>query len=195
MTSSDNFFLVAGLGNPGKEYVDTRHNIGFIVLNKFADKLNVKFTRMQSKAMVTKARHQGKTIVLAKPRSFMNNSGQPVSALARFYKIPTENILVVYDDVDLDFGIIRVRADGSSGGHKGMQSIIQQLGTNQIPRVRVGIGRPPGKMETPDYVLRRFSKQEEDFLPQMIETAADAALEFITNGVVSAMNTYNANSI
>ena len=192
MTSTAKTFLIAGLGNPGKEYADTRHNIGFMAVNEIAQKLGVKFSRMQSKAMVTKAKHKENSIILAKPRSYMNNSGQPVSALTRFYKIPTENILVIYDDVDLDFGVIRVRPDGSSGGHKGMQSIIQSLGTNQIARIRVGIGRPPGKMETPAFVLRRFSKHEVDYLPEMIDTAAKAALEYTINGVVSAMNNFNA---
>jgi len=195
MAPQENTFLIAGLGNPGKQYADTRHNIGFMALNRLAEKLGTEFSRMQSNAMVTKAKFKDKTVLLVKPRSYMNNSGQPVGAIARYYKVPNANTIVVYDDVDLEFGIIRIREDGSSGGHKGMESIIQLMGTNQIPRIRVGIGRPPGKMETPSYVLQSFSKQENEFLPQIIDTAADACLEIITNGTVSAMNTYNATVI
>lgn len=193
--TQENTYLIAGLGNPGKQYTETRHNIGFMVVNEIAKELNTSFSRMQSKAMVTKARYSDKKVILAKPRSYMNNSGQPVSALIRFYKIPLENLLVIYDDVDLDFGVIRLRAEGSSGGHKGMESIIQNLGSNQIPRVRIGIGRPPGRMETPAYVLQKFSNQEQEFLPQIIDTGVDAALEYIAHGLTSAMNTFNANTV
>ena len=191
MTDNTNTYLIAGLGNPGKQYTETRHNIGFKVADDLAKRLNVTFSRIQSKAMVTKAQYQDHRVILAKPRAFMNLSGQPVSALVRFYKIPIENLLIVYDDVDLDFGAIRLREEGSSGGQKGMQSIIQSLGTNRISRIRIGLGRPPGRMETPDFVLQRFSRQEEDYLPEIIDTAAQAALLFIREGIVSAMNTYN----
>ena len=195
MTDNTNTYLIAGLGNPGKQYAETRHNIGFKVADELAKRLNVTFSRLQSKAMVTKALYKDRRVILAKPRAFMNLSGQPVSALVRFYKIPLENLLIIYDDVDLDFGIIRLRQEGSSGGQKGMQSVIQSLGTNNIPRIRIGLGRPPGRMETPDYVLQRFSNQEEDFLPEIIDTATQAALLFISEGIVSAMNTYNTKVI
>lgn len=195
MTDDKKPFLIAGLGNPGKDYAETRHNIGFKVADELSKRLNVTFSRIQSKAMVTKAHYKENRVILAKPRAFMNLSGQPVSALVRFYKVPIENLLIIYDDVDLDFGVIRLRQEGSSGGQKGMQSIIQSLGTNNISRIRVGLGRPPGRMETPDFVLQRFSRQEEDFLPQIIETAADAALLFISEGIISAMNIYNSKVI
>ena len=183
--------MIAGLGNPGKEYAETRHNIGFMVLTRLSEKLGVEFTRLQNKAFVTKAEYNGQKLILVKPQTFMNNSGQAVSALMRFYKLPLENLLVIYDDVDLDFEVLRLRANGSSSGQKGMNSIIQQLGSEEIPRLRVGIGRPPGSMPTPNYVLQRFSKGQEEVLPFVIDRAVDAALDFVSLGIIEAMNRHN----
>ena len=187
----ENTYLIAGLGNPGKEYAETRHNIGFMVVDEIASRLGIEFSRMQSKAMVTDGRYKGHKVILVKPRTFMNNSGQAVSALVRFYKIPLDNLLVVYDDVDLDFEVLRMRPNGTSSGQKGMQSIIQQLGTEEFPRLRVGIGRPPGKMPTPAYVLQKFGNQEQDILPFVLRKAADAALTFIDEDIITAMNNFN----
>ena len=191
MKEENKIFLIAGLGNPGKEYAETRHNIGFMVVDQLAKHLGVEFRRMQSKAMVTQGWYAEHRLILAKPRTFMNNSGQAVGALARFYKVPFENILIVYDDADLDFEVIRLRPDGSSSGQKGMESVIQLLGTEQIPRLRIGIGRPPGKMETPAYVLLPFSIEEKEILPFIIDKSVDAVLEFIQNGIDAAMNQFN----
>ena len=191
MIEKNKIFLIAGLGNPGKQYAETRHNIGFMIVDQLAKQLGVEFRRMQSKAMVTQAQHNGHRLILAKPRTFMNNSGQAVGALARFYKVPFENILVIYDDADLDFNVIRLRPDGSSSGQKGMESVIQLLGTDQIPRLRIGIGRPPGRMETPAYVLLPFSGEEKEVLNFIIDRAVDAIFEFIQNGIDSAMNKFN----
>jgi len=191
MTDTGKIFLIAGLGNPGKQYAETRHNIGFIVVDQLAEKLGVEFRRMQSNAMVTKARYQDHRLILAKPRTYMNNSGQAVGALARFYKVPMENVLVIYDDADLDFEVLRLRPDGSSSGQKGMNSVINSLGTDKIPRLRIGIGRPPGRMPTPDYVLRPFSPEEQSVLPFITDRAVDAVLDFIENDIYSAMNKYN----
>jgi PTH1 family peptidyl-tRNA hydrolase len=189
--SDNNTIMIAGLGNPGKEYADSRHNIGFMVVNKLSEKLGEEFSRLQNKAFVTKAEYQGKKLILVKPQTYMNNSGQAVSALIRFYKLPLENLLVVYDDVDLDFEMLRMRASGSSSGQKGMNSIIRQLGSEEIPRLRVGVGRPPGRMPTPKYVLQRFSKEQEEALPFVIDRAVDAALDFVTLGIIEAMNRHN----
>ena len=191
MSDNEMTFLIAGLGNPGKQYTDTRHNIGFVVVDHLAQRLGVEFSRMQSNAMVTKARYLDHRLILAKPRTFMNNSGQAVGALVRFYKVPIENVLVVYDDADLDFEMLRIRQEGSSSGQKGMNSVINSLGTDKIPRLRVGIGRPPGRMPTPDYVLRPFSSDEQEVLPFIIDRAVDAVLEFIEHDILSAMNKYN----
>jgi PTH1 family peptidyl-tRNA hydrolase len=187
----NNTIMIAGLGNPGKEYAESRHNAGFMVVSTLAEKLGVEFTRLQNKAFVTKAEHQGKKLILVKPQTYMNNSGQAVSALMRFYKLPLENLLVVYDDVDLDYEVLRMRANGSSSGQKGMNSIIQQLGSDEIPRLRVGVGRPPGRMPTPKYVLQRFSKEQEEALPFVIDRAVDAVLDFVTMGIIEAMNRHN----
>lgn len=194
MTREEKTFLIAGLGNPGKQYAKTRHNIGFMVVDQLAQRLGVEFRKMQSNAMVTNTQHFGHRLILAKPRTFMNNSGQAVSALARFYKIPYENIMIIYDDADLDFEVIRIRPEGSSSGQKGMESIIQSLGTDQIPRIRIGIGRPPGRMETPDYVLRPFSSEENTILPFILDRAVEAIFEFIQNDIDTAMNKFNQKS-
>ena len=128
-------FLIAGLGNPGKDYRDTRHNIGFMTLDRIAERLDVIFTRTQAKALITDGWHQGNRIYLAKPQTFMNASGQSVNALVKFYKIPLENLLIAYDDVDLPFDTIRLKPSGGSAGHRGMKNIIQQLGTQNFPRL------------------------------------------------------------
>lgn len=187
-----NDYLIVGLGNPGREYKETRHNIGFMLLDRLVDRLNLSFTRMESKALVTKGNYQDRRLILAKPQTYMNLSGQAVGSLARYYKIPLENLLVVYDDVDLPIGTIRIRASGGSGGHQGMNSIIERLGTQDFPRLRLGIERPPGRMEAADYVLQDFSKAEVEFLPVLLDRAAQAVLVFIGQGVDAAMNLYNA---
>ncbi|MCH7662251.1 MAG: aminoacyl-tRNA hydrolase [Chloroflexi bacterium] len=192
-TNSDprNVFLLVGLGNPGPEYKNNRHNIGFMVLDEIAARLGENFTRVQSQALVTKARHKDIQVVLAKPRTFMNLSGQAAVELHRFYKIPIENLLVICDEVDFPLGVIRLRLEGSSAGHKGMRSIIDGLGTQTFPRLRVGIGRPQGKKSTQKHVLQNFSKAEQKELPFVISRAASAALDVIAHGIEHAMNTYN----
>jgi PTH1 family peptidyl-tRNA hydrolase len=186
-------YLIVGLGNPGREYKNNRHNIGFMVIDQIAKKLGVEFSRMQSNAIVTKGNYYGDKIILAKPSSFMNASGQPVRSLVRFYKISHENLLIIFDDADLLFGTIRLRPEGSSSGHQGMNSIIQQLGSQEFNRLRVGIGRPPGKMKTPDYVLQDFKNGEVEELPMILDRASDAALSFVSEGIFPTMNTYNQN--
>jgi PTH1 family peptidyl-tRNA hydrolase len=184
-------FLIVGLGNPGREYKYNRHNVGFMVVDAIAKKLGVEFSRMQSNAMITKGDFADARIILAKPYSFMNTSGQPVRSLVRFYKIPYKYVLVIFDDVDLPFGAIRMRSEGGSSGQQGMKSIIQQLGSKEFNRLRIGIGRPPGKMKTPDYVLQDFKKKESEDLPMILDRASDAALSFLAKGVEATMNIYN----
>ncbi|MEK6222545.1 MAG: aminoacyl-tRNA hydrolase [Chloroflexota bacterium] len=188
---NSNTYLIMGLGNPGNKYDDTRHNVGFMVLNEIAKQLNVNFSRVKSQAIVTQGQLGHKRIMLAKPQTYMNLSGQAVAALSRFHKIPLGQILIVYDDADLEFERIRMRPEGGSAGQKGVKSIIQHLGTQEFPRLRVGIGRPPGRMRTPDYVLQKFSKQQSEFLPFVIDRAAKAALFFVENGMEDAMNEFN----
>lgn len=184
-------YLIAGLGNPGKEYRETRHNIGFMTVDRIAEQLGVIFTRTQSKALITDAHYQGQRIYLAKPQTYMNASGQAVGALLKFYKIPLANLLVAYDDVDLPFETIRIKPSGGSAGHRGMKNIIQQLGTQEFPRLRLGVSRAYGSKQAADYVLKSFSNEEREFLSVYLDRAAEAALAYISEGIDRAMTEYN----
>jgi PTH1 family peptidyl-tRNA hydrolase len=192
MEENKSQFIIVGLGNPGREFRETRHNIGFMLLNRLAERLGIEFSRMESKSLVTKGDYRGHRLILAKPMTYMNLSGQAVSSLVRFYKITLENLLVAYDDVDLPLGTLRLRPAGGAGGHKGLQSIIQQLGTPDFPRLRLGIGRPPGKKSAASYVLKDFSADENEFLPVILDRGVDAALTYVTDGIDIAMNNYNS---
>lgn len=185
-------YLIVGLGNPGRQYQASRHNIGFMLVSHLAEKLEIAFTRVQSKALVTKSNYQGRSLILAKPQTYMNLSGQAVSSLVRFYKIQLDNLLVVYDDVDLPYGRIRMRPSGGSAGQKGMQSIIGQLGTQEFPRMRMGVGRPPGSEAAASYVLRDFSGEDADFLPPILDRGVEAVMTYITEDLTTAMNRYNS---
>jgi len=184
-------FLIIGLGNPGREYKYTRHNIGFMLIDCIALRLNAQGIKLQSKAIVTSALYQERKLILAKPQTYMNLSGQSVQGLLHFYKISVENLLIAHDDLDLPFGAIRIRPGGGPGGQRGMASTIEQLGTKEFPRLRLGIGRPPGRMDPSDYVLQGFSREDQKLLPEILDRAADAALEFAINGLNAAMNKYN----
>lgn len=185
-------FLIVGLGNPGRQYQANRHNIGFMLVSRLAEKLSVSFTRVQSKALVTKTTFQEKPVIMAKPQTYMNLSGQSVGSLAKFYKIEMDHLMVVYDDVDLPFGRIRIRPSGGSAGQKGMQSIITQLGTDEFPRMRLGVGRPPGSKGAASYVLRDFSGEDAEFLPQVLDRGVEAVLTFISEDLTTAMNRFNS---
>jgi len=184
-------YLLIGLGNPGREYRDNRHNFGFMVIDCIAIRLNARGMKLQSKAIVTNAMYEDRKLILAKPQTYMNLSGQSIQGLAHFYKLPIENMLVAYDDLDLPFGTIRLRPGGGAGGQKGFASAIEKLGTQDVARLRLGIGRPPGRMDPSDYVLQNFSRDEVKSLPAIVDRAADAALEFVINGLDKAMNKYN----
>jgi PTH1 family peptidyl-tRNA hydrolase len=190
-SSEAGYYLIAGLGNPGRDYRLTRHNVGFMLLDRLAGSLNVSFSRVESKALVTRGDYSGRRLLLAKPQTYMNLSGQAVGAISQYYKVPQENLLIVYDDVDLPFGQLRLRAAGGAGGHKGMTSIIERLGTPDIARLRIGIGRPPGRMEAADYVLQEFSAAEANELPAILERGVEAVFTFVTQGIAAAMNQYN----
>ena len=186
-------FLIIGLGNPGREYRGTRHNIGFMLVDRLAAKLNTRFTRMQSRALVGSAIFGERKIILAKPQTFMNLSGQSVQGLVHFYKMPLTNLLIAHDDLDLPIGTIRIRPDGGSAGQKGMTSILERLGTDVFPRLRMGIGRPPGQMQAPDYVLQEFSNSDLSIISETLNHAVEAVLIFATEGLDAAMNKYNGN--
>jgi PTH1 family peptidyl-tRNA hydrolase len=187
----DDVFLIVGLGNPGREYSATRHNIGFRIAERLAGELTVRFSRQQNHAFVAAGAHNGKKVILAKPQTYMNLSGGSVAGLMRFYKVPLDRLLVACDDIDLPFGALRIRASGGSAGQRGMQSILDALATREIPRLRFGVGRPPGRMDAADYVLRAFDSAEEEFLPILVDKAAQAALTFVDLSLEEAMNRYN----
>jgi PTH1 family peptidyl-tRNA hydrolase len=188
---ADEIYLIAGLGNPGREYRNNRHNSGFMILDRLAGKLDITFGRLESKALVAKGTYRGKRLILAKPQTYMNESGKAIGALMRFYKIAFSNLMVAYDDVDLPFGSLRLRPDGGAAGQKGMLSIQERLGTDAFPRLRFGVGRPPGRMEAAAYVLQDFSRLESEFLTQLLDRAAEAILVYVCEGLDRAMNAYN----
>jgi PTH1 family peptidyl-tRNA hydrolase len=187
----ENTYLLVGLGNPGREYRDSRHNFGFMVIDRLIVRLNARGMKLQSKAIVTTAEYDGRKLILAKPQTYMNLSGRSIQGLIHFYKLPVENVLVAFDDLDLPFGTIRLRPGGGAGGQKGFASTIEQLGTTSIARLRLGIGRPPGRMDPAAYVLQNFSRQEMEILSEILDRAASAMLEFVQNGLNAAMNKYN----
>ena len=189
--TSDSTYLLIGLGNPGREYRDTRHNVGFMLIDRLIVRLNAQGMKLQSKAIVTSATYQDRKLILAKPQTYMNLSGQSAQGLLNFYKIPMENMLVAHDDLDIPFGAIRIRPKGGPGGQGGMASTINQLGTKDFPRLRIGIGRPPGRMDPSAFVLQKFTREEMKRLSEIIDRAADAALTFVTDGLNMAMNKYN----
>ena len=184
-------YLIAGLGNPGREYRKNRHNVGFLTLDRLAERFETCFSRMSMEALVTDSRWQGEKVILAKPQTFMNKSGKAVSSLVRYYKIPVDRLLVIYDDVDLPFGALRIRPRGGAGGQKGMKSIIRQLGSSAFPRMRIGIGRPPGRMPVSAYVLQDFSAEELETLEFLLDQAVKAVEVFLAEGVDQAMTLYN----
>ena len=190
-TTNGEMYLIAGLGNPGREYRESRHNFGFMVLDRLAEKLNTRFEKEQQKALITTVAYEGRKLLLAKPITYMNDSGKAVVPLMHYYKIPKERLFVVHDDMDLPFGTLRVRPNGSNGGQKGMGSIITQLGSQEFCRLRCGIGHPPGQMEVVDFVLNKFSKEDSELLPLVLDKAASCALDFVTQGYTYCMNHYN----
>lgn len=186
-----NTYLLVGLGNPGREYRDTRHNVGFQAVDHLCASFDIKLSRLQSKALIGTGLWDGRKIVLAKPQTFMNLSGQAVASLLRFYKIPLSQLLVFHDDIDLPVGTVRIRPGGGSAGQRGLASIIQQLSTQDFPRLRIGVGRPPGQMVAADYVLQDFSKADLELIAVVLDRAVEAARVFVQSGLEKAMNQYN----
>jgi PTH1 family peptidyl-tRNA hydrolase len=183
--------LVAGLGNPGKDYSFSRHNIGFMAVDELADRLGAKINKRGFRSLHGEALVQGKKLILLKPQTYMNLSGQAVSNTAGFFKIPAKDIIVVYDEMDLALGGIRIRVGGGSAGHKGIESIIMNLGNPNFIRVRIGIGKPVQKSKAVNHVLSGFKEGEKEAIKNVLTKAADAILEIILNGVESAMNKFN----
>lgn len=190
-------YIIVGLGNPGTNYAQTRHNVGFRAVDAVAAMWSLSFqTRklrfLKFQAHVAEGQWGSERVVLVKPQTFMNDSGRCVAKVVNFYKVPLENLIVLYDDIDLDVGKLRIRAKGSGGSHNGMRSILEHLsGEQDFPRVRIGIGNPPPKWDLKDFVLSKFSKEEEKIIAQTVQDAAKAVEVIIREGVDSAMQAYN----
>jgi PTH1 family peptidyl-tRNA hydrolase len=183
-------YLVVGLGNPGREYAGTRHNVGFEAIDYLAQKLGFEVSKIKFKGIIGEKNINGEKTIFLKPSTYMNLSGESVREAAAFYKIPIENIIVIYDDVALEVGRLRIREKGSDGGHNGMKSIIGQFASDHFPRVRIGIGGARGSMVS--HVLGGFRQEEKDEILKAIMAAGDAAVEIVTNGIQSSMNKYNS---
>jgi PTH1 family peptidyl-tRNA hydrolase len=185
--------LVVGLGNPGPDYAETRHNVGFRVADLLAARAGARFSaHKRSNSDVAQGRLAGRPVTVAKPRTYMNVSGGPVAGLVRYFSVPAEEIIVVHDDLDLDFGVIRLKRGGGEGGHNGLRSISQSVGTKNYLRVRFGIGRPPGRQDPADYVLKRFSTPERKELELAVDLAADATEALLEEGLEPAQNRFHA---
>jgi len=181
--------LIAGLGNPGKKFAGTRHNVGFDVVDKLADRHRLDWVSAPADALL--ARWRDKDAILVKPLTFMNLSGHAVGDLLRYFKISVGDLLVIVDEAQLELGRLRMRANGSAGGHNGLKSLIQQLGTEEFARMRIGVGRGDGRRDLGDHVLSTFDKDERPLVLETIDRAADAVESFVTDGIVIAMNRFN----
>ncbi|MBC2576347.1 aminoacyl-tRNA hydrolase [Peptostreptococcus canis] len=184
-------YIIVGLGNPGKKYENTRHNAGFDAIDKFADENGIKIDKLKHKALIGEGRIGSEKVILVKPQTYMNLSGESVLSVSQFYKVESENIVVLYDDIDLDIGKLRIRKKGSAGSHNGMKSIIKCLGTEDFPRVRIGISRPPEGWDLADYVLSKVSKEQEKDMLEGIDKAVKTIKEIVSSGLDLAMNKYN----
>jgi peptidyl-tRNA hydrolase, PTH1 family len=192
MMQSTEKWLIVGLGNPGRQHRGNRHNIGFMLVDRLAARHSISAGRVQQKAIVGDGRILNCPVILAKPQTYMNLSGDAVGPLANFYKIPPERLLVVYDELDLPFGTLRLREKGGAGGHNGMRSIINHMGQN-FPRLRLGIGRPPGRMAPAAYVLQDFSAADQPLVDQILDEGITAVETILREGVNIAMTRHNKN--
>ena len=184
-------YLIAGLGNPTREYEKTRHNVGFEAIDILADKAGTTVTEKKHKALYGKGYIGGQKVILAKPQTYMNLSGESIREIADFYKIEPENIIILCDDINLSEGQLRIRLKGCAGGHNGLKNIISHLGTQEFPRIRIGVGEKPRGMDLADYVLGRFPKEQQAVMEEAYRDAAEAACMMIEDGADAAMNHYN----
>jgi PTH1 family peptidyl-tRNA hydrolase len=185
------WYLIVGLGNPGKEYADTRHNVGFRVADELARRYGFAFGKKERKAVAATGVIHGKKVILAKPQTYMNLSGEAVRSLVDFYKVDLPRILIICDDLDIPLGTVRLRKSGSAGGQNGVKSVIQHLGTQEFSRLRFGIGRPPGKMQAKDHVLSGFQGDDAILAAQVVDRAADAVETWLKEGIEIAMTRHN----
>lgn len=188
----DTPLLIVGLGNPGPKYTGTRHNVGFMAVDELARRHGLLFSAKQNEAQVAHGKIEGVRVIIAKPQIYMNESGRSVGALSRFYKVPIERVLVIYDELDLPVGTIRIREKGSANGHNGIKSIIQHLGTQSFPRLRIGIDKPVvAGYNQIDWVLGRFTKEEQRIIEETLPRVSEAVEAILTTGMERAMNRYN----
>lgn len=187
-----NMYMIAGLGNPTKEYDKTRHNVGFAVIDRLADRYGIDVSERKHKALCGKGMAEGQKVLLLKPQTFMNLSGESLRAAMDYYKVLPEELIVIYDDISLPPGQLRIRLKGSAGGHNGIKNIIAHLGTQEFPRIKVGVGEKPPRMDLKDYVLSRFSKGEQELMEEAFREAAQAVAMMIGEGADRAMNHFNA---
>jgi PTH1 family peptidyl-tRNA hydrolase len=188
-------YLIVGLGNPGNRYRATRHNIGFMVLEKLAAKLEVDLSQKSFNALWGKGKIAHKNVILAMPQTYMNLSGNAVRQLHAFFKTDLSNLIVIHDDLDLSFGSVRLKTGGGNAGHKGLASIEENLGSSEFMRIRLGIGKPSDKSRIESYVLEPFGKEELSILPEIIQWAADAATEIVSSGIQTAIGNYQTKNI
>jgi PTH1 family peptidyl-tRNA hydrolase len=188
---ADDLWLVVGLGNPGPSYAGNRHNVGFMVLDLLADRVGARFKAHKGRADTVEGRLAGQRVVLAKPKCYMNGSGGPVAGLRDFFKIPADRIVVVHDELDIPFDTLRLKLGGGDNGHNGLRSLTKSLGTKDYLRTRVGIGRPPGRQDPADYVLKDFSSAERKQLPLLLDRAADAVEALVSGSLETAQNTFH----
>ncbi len=185
-------YLIAGLGNPGNRYSGTKHNVGFAAVDYLADKYNVKINKIKFKSLYGEMNINGEKVLLMKPQTFMNNSGESIREVKEYFKIPVENIIIIQDDIDLEPGKLRLRRKGSAGSHNGLKSIIYLLQDEKFPRVKIGIGKQRPGQDLAEYVLSGFRKEEADIIKEAVETAGDAAVSIVSDGIDKAMNRYNS---
>ena len=184
-------YIIAGLGNPGEKYDNTRHNAGFLTIDALADRYGIDVREKAHKALIGKGVIEGQKVILAKPQTYMKLSGESIRALVDYYKVTQEELVIIFDDISLEPGQLRIRKKGSAGGHNGLKSIIAHLGPQEFTRIKVGVGEKPPRMDLADYVLGRFAKEEQDTMKEAFETAAKAAVAIMTEGADAAMNQYN----
>jgi peptidyl-tRNA hydrolase, PTH1 family len=188
---SEDRWLLVGLGNPGPEYAGNRHNVGFRVADVLAERAGARFKRDRSRAQLATGRLAGQPVILAKPMTYMNASGRPVAALRAFYRLPGDQIVVIHDELDIPFADIRLKFGGGDNGHNGLRSVTTALGSRDYYRIRIGIGRPPGRMDPADFVLRDFAAAERDAVPEVLIRSADAAEVLIARGLGAAQNEFH----
>lgn len=188
---NEKYVYYSWTGKPGEKYDNTRHNAGFLTIDALADRYGIDVREKAHKALIGKGVIEGQKVILAKPQTYMNLSGESIRALVDYYKVTQEELVIIFDDISLEPGQLRIRKKGSAGGHNGIKSIIAHLGTQEFTRIKVGVGEKPPRMDLADYVLGRFAKEEQDTMKEAFETAAKAAVAIMTEGADAAMNQYN----